>query len=33
MILCPAPAHAAVDKPAVERDFRAWIEADLWPRA
>jgi len=33
VFLCVAPALAAVDRPAVERDFRAWIEADLWPRA
>lgn len=32
-ILLALPAEAAVDRPAVERGFRAWIEADLWPQA
>lgn len=28
-----APAFAAVDRPAVEKQFQAWIVAELWPDA
>ena len=27
------PASAAVDRPAVERAFQAWLDKDLWPEA
>jgi lytic murein transglycosylase len=32
LLVCAAPAHAA-DRPAVERQFHAWLADDLWPEA
>ena len=30
---CPTGPAAAQDRPAVERQFRGWLEATVWPRA
>ena len=32
-LLLASPALAAVDRPAVERDFQAWLQSDIWPEA
>jgi lytic murein transglycosylase len=33
LVLLASPALAAVDKPAVERAFQAWLKSDIWPEA
>jgi lytic murein transglycosylase len=35
ILLCALalPASAAVDRPSIERQFQAWLAADLWPEA
>ena len=33
VLLLASPALAAVDRPAVERAFQAWLQSDIWPEA